>query len=61
MVGVSKGGPEIDDESKTENVDPTSEPLSQDTVAKEKSSAYAKQSEATEKTSGTSPKLDKKL
>ena len=61
MVGVSKGGPEIEDEIKPETVDPASEPLSQDTVSKEKSSAYAKQAEAAEKTNGTSPKLDKKL
>ena len=61
MVGVSKGGPNIEVESDVENADPGSETLSQDTAAKDTSSAYAKQAEATKQKEGKNPKLDKKL
>mgnify|MGYP001274620412 CR=1 FL=1 len=61
MVGVSKGGPDIEVEADVEKVDLESETLSQDTGAKETSSAYAKQAEATKQKKTKSPKLDKKL
>ena len=59
MVGVSKGGPSIEDE--TENIDLDSEKLPPDGAAKETSSAYAKQADSSPPDNETSPKLDKEL
>ena len=59
MVGVSKGGPPLENEDEGQRVDLEIEP--KDAAAKETSSAYAKQAEATNQDSDTNPKVDKKL
>lgn len=59
MVGVSKGGLPLENEDESQGVD--LEKLPKDTAAKETSSAYAKQAEATKQDNDTIPKVDKKL
>ena len=59
MVGVSKGG--LPSENGDEGQEEDLEKLPKDTAAKETSSAYAKQAEATKQDKDTSPKVDKKL
>ena len=59
MVGVSKGGPALEDKAKNEDVE--LETLPPENAAKETSSAYAKQADATKTDKKTSLKLDKEL
>ena len=59
MVGVSKGGLPLENEDESQEMD--GEILPKDSAAKETSSAYEKQAEATKQDSDTNPKVDKKL
>ena len=59
MVGVSKGGPPLEFAAENEEANLENAPL--DAAAKETSSAYAKQAEATNQEKEPSSKVDKKL